>query len=133
MKVKVFAKDQKFGIKIPNDLFDKKDLSKEKDPDPLGEVESTTLGSIIYMRASGNSIPEEGIFDGDILVVDRELQPNNNLVVAIMDGEFSLKRVKMAENKLYLMSENKDNRPIEISPTMDFILYGVVLYIIHKV
>jgi len=67
------------------------------------------------------------------LVVDRSLEPKNNqVVIAIIDGEFTVKRISKYNNKLYLIPENNQFKPIEITDTMDFEVWGVVTFVIHK-
>lgn len=86
-----------------------------------------------YVRVKGNSMINASIHDGDLLVVDRSIEPKNNqVVVAIIDGEFTVKRISKYNNKLYLIPENETFKPIEITETMDFEVWGVVTYVIHK-
>lgn len=86
-----------------------------------------------YVRVKGNSMINAAIHDGDLLVVDRSIEPKNNqVVVAIIDGEFTVKRISKYNNKLYLIPENETFKPIEITETMDFEVWGVVTYVIHK-
>jgi DNA polymerase V len=86
-----------------------------------------------YVRVKGNSMINASIHDGDLLVVDRSIEPKNNqVVVAIIDGEFTVKRISKHNNKLYLIPENEHFKPIEITETMDFEVWGVVTFVIHK-
>jgi DNA polymerase V len=74
-----------------------------------------------------------GIFDGDILVVDRSIEPSDNkIVIGVVNGEFTVKRLTKENNKLYLMPENPDFKPLEINESMDVSVWGVVTYTIHK-
>ena len=76
---------------------------------------------------------DAGISSGDIMVVDKSLEPKNrSIVLAIIDGEFTVKRVNINSNKLYLVPENNDFLPIEITEEMDFKVWGVATYVIHK-
>ncbi len=85
------------------------------------------------VMVKGDSMKEAGINTGDVLIVDKSLTPaNNNIVIAIIDGEFTVKRIKKDKTALYLLPENKAYKPIKISPEMDFKVWGVVTYIIHK-
>ena len=75
-----------------------------------------------------------GIHDGDILVVDRSLEPaNNKIVIGVVNGEFTVKRLLKKNNKLFLMPENPDYKPIEINESMDASVWGVVTYTIRKI
>ena len=74
-----------------------------------------------------------GINSGDILVVDRAVAPaNNKIIVAILNGEFTVKRISKNKNGLFLVPENPNFEPIEIKDEMDFEVWGVVIYVIHK-
>ena len=75
-----------------------------------------------------------GITDGDLVVVDRALVPSDNtIVVALLDGEFTLKRVKVKERELYLVPENPSYESIKITEDMDFQVWGIVTYCIKEI
>tara|TARA_B100000795_G_scaffold92343_1_gene67476 strand:- start:134 stop:586 length:453 start_codon:yes stop_codon:yes gene_type:complete len=85
------------------------------------------------VRANGESMKGAGIQSGDIMLVDKSLTPKNrSIVLAVIDGEFTVKRVNVNEKELYLMPENENFPPIKITEEMDFQVWGVVTYIIHK-
>lgn len=87
-----------------------------------------------FVRVKGHSMQDSGISDGDLIVVDRALVPNNNtIVVAFLDGEFTLKRVRVKERELYLVPENSSYEPIKITEDMDFQVWGVVTYCIKEI
>ena len=87
-----------------------------------------------YARVSGFSMTGAGLDDGDLLVIDRSLNPENGkIVVCLIDGEFTVKRIKKKKNKLYLMPENKKYKPIELKEENELIIWGVVEYVIKKV
>jgi DNA polymerase V len=74
-----------------------------------------------------------GISDGDILVVDRSIEPaDGKIVLGVLQGEFTVKRIRKSEKKLYLMPENDKFKPIEVTEEMDFQIWGTVMYSIHK-
>ena len=86
------------------------------------------------VRVTGDSMQNAGIFSGDVMVVDRALEPKNNtIVLAVWDGEFTVKRIQKKGNQLFLKPENQTFKPIEITEEMDFKVWGVVTHIIHKV
>ena len=86
-----------------------------------------------YVYAKGNSMIGSGIHDGDLMIVDRSLNPNsNNIVVAIINGEFTVKKIKKIKNKVYLQPNNNLYEPIEITSDMDFSIWGIVTHVIHK-
>ena len=87
-----------------------------------------------YARVSGDSMVGAGFDDGDLLVIDRSLNPENGkIAVCLVDGEFTVKRIKKENNKLYLMPENKRYKPIELKEENELIIWGVVEYVIKKV
>lgn len=86
-----------------------------------------------YARVKGDSMINAGINDGDLLVVDRALDIYDNCIaVCIIDGEFTVKRLKKQKNKILLIPENKEYRPIEVTEFNDFEVWGIVAYVIHK-
>jgi DNA polymerase V len=77
---------------------------------------------------------DAGIQSGDVMLVYRAIEPENrSIVLAVIDNEFTVKRVNVSDKKLYLMPENENFTPIEITEDMDFKVWGVVTYVIHKV
>ena len=74
-----------------------------------------------------------GIRNGDLLIVDRAEEPRNkSIVLGIIDGEFTVKRIKKKGSDLYLMPDNPEFKPIKIDDNMDFQVWGVVTYVVHK-
>ncbi len=74
-----------------------------------------------------------GIQSGDILIVDRSQEARHNkIVVAVVNGEFTVKRIHKKAGKLFLLSENPEFKPIEITDGTDFEIWGVVLHVIHS-
>ena len=87
-----------------------------------------------YARVDGDSMIGAGLEDGDLLVIDRSLNPENGkIAVCLVDGEFTVKRIKKEKNKLYLIPENKKYKPIELKEENELIIWGVVEYVIKKV
>ncbi len=100
----------------------------------LNELLITHPAATFFVRVEGNSMINAGIHSGDILVVDRALEPNNNnIVLAILDGEFTVKRIKKLKNDLYLTPENPDFESIKIDEETNFEVWGVVTYVVHSV
>lgn len=86
-----------------------------------------------FVRVSGDSMKGAGIFSGDILVVDRAIEgTNGRIVVAIVNSEFTVKRLLIREKKIYLSPENPAYPTLEVSQESDFQVWGVVTYVIHK-
>jgi DNA polymerase V len=87
-----------------------------------------------FVKVEGNSMIDAGIHSGDVLVIDRALDPaDNRVVVAIVDGGFTVKRIRKCEERLFLIPENPDHDPIEIDPESDFQIWGIVTYVIHPI
>ncbi|NLC45847.1 MAG: translesion error-prone DNA polymerase V autoproteolytic subunit [Firmicutes bacterium] len=87
-----------------------------------------------FVRVKGESMIQAGIHSGDILIVDRAIEPDDGkVVIAAIDGELTVKRILKRDGKLYLAAENPDYNLIEVSPEQSFIIWGVVTYVIHKV
>jgi len=87
-----------------------------------------------FVRVIGDSMVEAGIYSGDLLIVDRALEAvDNNIVVAILNGELTVKRMKHVHGQLFLVPENKDYSPIHVLEESDFEIWGVVSSVIHKV
>ena len=86
------------------------------------------------VRVTGDSMQNAGIYSGDVMVVDRALEAQNNtIVLAILDGEFTVKRIQKKGQELYLKPENSKFKPIQITEEMNFQVWGVVTHIIHKI
>lgn len=89
--------------------------------------------STFCLRVKGQSMINAGINSGDILIVDRKAEPSNNsIVVAMVDGEYTVKRISKVGTDLFLMPENDSYRPLQITENMNFEVWGVVSYIIKK-
>ena len=87
-----------------------------------------------YARVDGDSMIGAGLNDGDLLVIDRSLNPENGkIAVCLVDGDFTVKRIKKEKGKFYLMPENKKYKPIELKEENELIVWGIVEYVIKKV
>jgi DNA polymerase V len=87
-----------------------------------------------YIKVKGNSMMDAGINDKDVLVVDRSLEPKNNkIAICNIDGEFTVKRIKIEKDCLYLMPENLNYKPIQITEENQLIIWGIVTYVIKSV
>ncbi len=86
-----------------------------------------------FVRVDGYSMLEAGIFPDDILIVDRALEAvNKKVVIAVLNGELTVKRLVIENGIYYLKPENPEYNTIEISPEDNFSVWGVVTYVIHK-
>ena len=87
-----------------------------------------------FVKASGDSMLGAGIHDGDILVVDRSLEPRKGkVVIAAVDGQLTVKRLQKKGSKTFLVPENKKFRSIELNENNDVKIWGIVTNVIHKV
>jgi DNA polymerase V len=86
-----------------------------------------------FVRAAGDSMTGAGIHCGDLLVVDRSIRArDNDVVIAVVDGEFTLKRLTFRQGRPVLVPENPAFRPIEISEATEFEVWGKVVKVIHE-
>lgn len=89
--------------------------------------------STFYGRVSGLSMVDEGIEDGDILVIDKSLEAQeNDLVVCYIDGEFTLKRIKIEKEVIWLVPSNPAFPQIKVTEDNNFVVWGVVTYTIKN-
>lgn len=89
--------------------------------------------STYYLRVEGDSMVGAGITSGDLVVVDKSLPAKSgDIVVAAVDGDFTLKRLKKQGSEVWLMPENPHYQPIALHEATDAALWGVVTFVIHK-
>lgn len=140
--------NQKLTFFIPEDNFSEGQQFitsgiKAGFPSPAADFEENKISldailvknkeATFYAKATGNSMTGAGIDDGDILVIDRSIEPiNDKIAVCLIDGEFTVKRIQREENALFLMPENSLYKPIKIEEYNDFIIWGIVTYVIKK-
>lgn len=87
-----------------------------------------------FVRVSGDSMINAGIESGDLLVIDRSLEVKNNcIVLAVVNGEFTLKRIKKVKDKIFLVPENSNYKPMEIKEDSGIEIWGVVTTVIKEV
>ena len=92
--------------------------------------------STFFFRVSVVSMVDAALDEGDIIIVDRAVNPYNNCkAVCFIDGEYTVKRVEMGDNMVRLMPANELNtayKPIEVTPDNEFLIWGVETYVIKK-
>ncbi|RAR72744.1 LexA family protein [Flavobacterium aciduliphilum] len=116
----------KAGFPSPAADFDESKIS-------LDNVLVKNREATFYAKASGTSMIGAGIDDGDILVIDRSLEPQNHkIAVCVIDGEFTVKRIHIEHDAVYLMAENKDYPPIKVTEENELIIWGIVTYVIKN-
>jgi DNA polymerase V len=74
-----------------------------------------------------------GIFDGDLLIIDKSLEPQNNkIAVCQIDGAFTVKRIKIEQDVVWLIAENENYEPIKVTPENELMIWGIVTASIKK-
>ncbi|MGV1017954.1 MAG: LexA family protein [Fluviibacter phosphoraccumulans] len=125
-KVPLFNHTIRAGFPSPADDYvaDTLDLNEHLMP----RKEATFLVTV-----SGDSMIGVGIHNGDILVVDRSLTPaNGKVVIAVLDGQFTVKTLEKKRGKIRLMPANPDFEPIEMKDEQELQIWGVVTNVIHS-
>jgi DNA polymerase V len=113
-------------------------------PSPAADFDGTKISidqlviknevATFYAKASGHSMIGAGIDDGDILVIDRSIEPaHNKIAVCFIDGDFTIKRIKIEEDCVYLQPENPKFKSIKVTEDNDLIIWGIVTYVVKKV
>lgn len=116
--------DVKAGFPSPADDFidSPLDLNREFVHNP---------SSTFFVRVSGDSMAGDGIGDGDLLIVDKSLAPYDGCIaICFVDGEFTVKRVKMEKSCVWLMPSNPKYKPIRVDAGNDFMVWGIVRHVI---
>lgn len=98
----------------------------------LNEYLIRTPAATFFVRATGESMLGAGIFPDDLLIVDRSLTPKHgDVVIAVLNGELTVKRLHQTSRKTALMPENPEFQEIPVMEGMDFNIWGVVRFVIH--
>lgn len=105
-----------------------------KEPLDLNRFLVSHPSATFFLKVSGHSMTGAGIFDQDIVIVDRSLSPSDGkIIIASIDGELTIKRLILKDNHTFLAAENPEFQPIAITADSDFRVWGVVTYVLHKV
>mgnify|MGYP001219597966 CR=1 FL=1 len=121
--------EQGISAGFPSPADDFKEMRISLDNELVKNEEST-----FYARVSGNSMENAGLSDGDLIVIDRSLNPENNkIAVCFVDGDFTVKRIIKKEGLLYLKPENQNYKKIVINEENQLIVWGIVTYVIKKI
>ncbi|MDG5490484.1 LexA family transcriptional regulator [Psychroserpens sp. SPM9] len=115
------------GFPSPADDFKEQRLS-------LDEELVKNREATFYARVSGQSMIGAGLEDNDLLVIDRSLEPSNNkIAVCFLDGEFTVKRLRVSDGEVWLQPENPNYPIINITADNNFLIWGIVTNVIKKV
>lgn len=126
MKLPLFEVPVKAGFPSPADDYLEQNLD-------LNEHLIAHPAATFFVRVDGDSMTGAGIYKEDILIVDRSLEPTNGkIVIAVINGEFTVKRIRITPGKVFLDPENPNYKTMEINPNSDFRVWGVVTFCIHK-
>lgn len=121
--------EQGISAGFPSPAEDFKEIRISLDKELVKNSEST-----FYARVSGNSMEDAGLCDGDMIVIDRSLNPENNkIAVCFLDGEFTVKRIVKRGKSLFLKPENKNYQEIKINEESELLIWGLVTYVIKKI
>jgi DNA polymerase V len=106
---------------------------KEFESLDLNELIAPVADNYYVVRVKGDSMIDEQIFEGDLLIVARNEQPRSGkIVIAALNGEMAVKKLLEQDGQVFLVSANKRFLPIEIKGFMHFEIQGVVKFVIHK-
>ena len=118
--------DQGISAGFPSPAQDFIDLSIDLNKELIKHPSSTFFG-----RVKGSSMIDAGINNGDLLIVDKSLNPTDGkIAVCFIDGEFTVKRLKVEKECCWLLPENESYEPLKVTAENDFIVWGIVVYVI---
>ena len=115
------------GFPSPADDF--LDLSIDLNKELIKNAPTT-----FYGRVKGDSMQGAGFEDGDLLIIDKSLEPvNGKIAVCFIDGDFTVKRIKIEKDCIWLVAENEKYSPIKVTTDNDFVIWGMVTNLIKSV
>lgn len=127
-KIKLPMAQQGISAGFPSPADDFLDLSIDLNKELIKHPYAT-----FYGRVSGDSMIGAGLDDGDLLVIDKSLEPRDGkIAVCFLDGEFTVKRIKLEANAIWLMPENKKYNPIRVTKDNEFVIWGIVTSVIKN-
>ena len=128
-KKRMHLAEEGISAGFPSPADDFKELRISIDQEVVRNEEST-----FYARVSGESMQGAGLDNGDLLVIDRSIEPQNDrIAVCFIDGAFTVKRLKVEFDCVYLMPENKKYKPIKVNAEDELVIWGIVTYVVKKV
>lgn len=128
-KKRIHLVEEGISAGFPSPADDFKELRISIDQEVVRNEEST-----FYARVSGESMQGAGLDNGDLLVIDRSIEPQNDkIAVCFIDGAFTVKRLKVEADCVYLMPENKNYKPIKVNAEDELVIWGIVTYVVKKV
>tara|TARA_B100000989_G_C19531012_1_gene469881 strand:- start:5945 stop:6376 length:432 start_codon:yes stop_codon:yes gene_type:complete len=120
--------EQGISAGFPSPADDFKELRISLDKELVKNSEAT-----FYAKVSGDSMINAGLSDGDLIVIDRSIDPEHNkIAVCFIDGDFTVKRIVKKGSDLYLKPENKKYRAIKIDEENELLIWGIVTYVVKS-
>ena len=112
-------------------------------PSPAGDFKQERISldkeliknkeATFFARVSGESMINAGLEDGDLIVIERSIEPaNNKIAVCFVEGEFTVKRLIVKKDRIWLKPENSSYKPIEVKDEDRLIIWGIVTNVIKK-
>jgi DNA polymerase V len=99
----------------------------------LNEALIKNKTATFYGRVKGDSMTGVGIDDGDLLIIDKSLKPiTGKIAVCFIDGDFTVKRIRIDKDFIWLIAENKKYQPIKVTKENDFVIWGIVTNVIKS-
>lgn len=124
--IKLYSSRVQAGFPSPADDFIERSLD-------LNEHLISHPSATFFVRVSGDSMIGAGIHHNDILIVDRSLKPkSDSIIIAVLNGELTVKRLKIKENSYSLVPENPEYEVIHVNEDMEFQVWGVVTSVVHQ-
>ena len=118
--------DSGISAGFPSPADDFLDLSIDLNKELIKNPSST-----FYGRVKGDSMINAGLNEGDLLIIDKSLEPTNNkIAVCFIEGEFTVKRIKIEKDIVWLIAENEKYAPIKVTKENDFLIWGIVTNVI---
>lgn len=128
-KLKLPYVDSGISAGFPSPALDFIDVSIDLNKQLIKHPSAT-----FYGRVKGFSLKNAGIDDGDLLVIDKSLEPTNGkIAVCFIDGEFTAKRIKITQKEVWLMPENDDYQAIKVTDNNTLVVWGIVTHVIKTV
>lgn len=120
--------DQGIKAGFPSPAQDFMDLAIDLNKELIKHPAST-----FYGRVKGDSMIDAGIYDGDILIIDKSLEPKDgDMAVCFIDGDFTIKHIKIEKKVIWLIPANEQYESIKVTEDNDFLIWGIVTYSIKK-
>ena len=127
-KLNVWLSEEGVSAGFPSPANDFKELRIS-----LDKVVVKNEAAPFYARVVGQSMIDAGIDDGDLIVIDKSLEPKDGkIAVCFIDGEFTVKRLKVRKGVVWLVPENKNYKPLKISDESELIIWGIVTHVLKS-